>query len=181
MEQVRQKMNQVLELLASELAVFKAGRATPGLVEKIPVEAYEAKMPLAELATITAPEPNQLLITPFDQTIIKNIEKALSLDRGLGLSPVVDGTVIRLNIPPLTEEKRKELVKILHQKMEAAKIMIRQVRSEKMAELKRAFEKGEIYEDDRRQKEKELQALTDEMNEKIGQMGKSKESELLQI
>lgn len=174
-------MNQVLEMLGVELASFKAGRATPALVEKIIVEAYDTKMPLVELATISAPEPTQLLITPFDQVILKNIEKALSMDRGLGLSPVIDGTVIRLKISPLTEEKRQELVKVLHQKLEAARVMIRQVRAEKMAEIKRAFEAKKVHEDQRRQQQEELQKLTDEMIGKIEEMGKNKEQELLQI
>lgn len=181
MEQTRQKMTKVLELLASELASFKVGRATPALVEKITVEVYENKMPLVELATISIPEPNQLLITPFDQTIIKEIEKALSMDRGLGLSPVVDGNVIRLKILPLTEEKRRELVKVLHQKLEAARVMVRQVRAEKMAEIKRAFESKEIHEDQRRQMSEDLQKLTDEMTIKIEEMGRTKEQELVQI
>lgn len=181
MQQARQKMNKVLELLSSELAGFKAGRATPAMVEKIMVEAYETKMPLVELATIATPKPDQLLITPFDQAIIKNIEKALSMDRGLGLSPVVDGNIIRLKIPPLTEEKRKELVKVLHQKLEAARVMIRQVRAEKMAEIRRAFESKEIHEDQRRQMGEDLQKLTDEMTEKVEEMGKTKEQELMQI
>lgn len=181
MQQTRQKMNKVLELLASELASFKAGRATPVMVEKIMVEVYGTKMPLVELATISTPEPNQLLVTPFDQTIIKNIEKALSMDRGLGLSPIVDGNIIRLKIPSLTEEKRKELVKVLHQKLEAARVMIRQVRAEKMAEIRRAFEAKEVHEDQRRQMGEELQKLTDEMTEKVEEMGKTKEQELMQI
>ena len=181
MEEVRQKMNQILELLASELATFKAGRATPALVERIMVEAYNTKMPLVELATISAPEPKQLLITPFDQTIIKEIERALAVDRGLGLSPAVDGNAIRLKIPSLTEEKRQELVKVLHQKLESAKIMIRQARGEKMAEIKRAFEKRETHEDERRHQEEELQKITDEMTGRVEATGKAKEQELLQI
>lgn len=181
MKATSQKMNHVLELLASELATLKAGKATPALVERIMVDAYQTKMPLVELATITTPDPGMLLVAPFDQTIIKNIEKALSLDRGLGLQPVIDGGAIRIKIPPLTEEKRQELVKLLHRHLESARIMIRQVRSEKMTELKHAFENKEIFEDDRRQQERELQDLTDEMNEKIEEIGERKERELLQI
>jgi ribosome recycling factor len=174
-------MNKVLELLASELVSFKAGRATPAMVEKIMVEVYGTKMPLVELATTSIPETDQILITPFDQTIIKEIEKALSMDRGLGLFPVVDGNIIRLKIPSLTEEKRKELIKVLHQKLEAARVMIRQVRAEKMAEIRRAFEAKEVHEDQRRQMGEELQKLTDEMTEKAEEMGKTKEQELMQI
>lgn len=181
MEQARQKMNQVLELLAEELASLKAGRATPAMIEKISVEAYGQKMPLVELATISTPEPSQLLVAPFDQSIIKNIEKSLSLDRGLGLQPVVDGSVIRLNIPPLNEEKRRGLVKLLSQKLEAARIMIRQVRAEKKASIKKSFELKETHEDERRDQEQELQDLTDEMNAKVKQIGENKEKELMSI
>ncbi len=121
MDDVRQKMEKALEILRQDLVSLKVGRATPDLVEQIQVEAYETKMPLVELATITSPEPNQLLITPFDQAIIRNIEKALALDRGLGLSPVVDGEVVRIVIPPISEERRKELTKLLGQKIESAR------------------------------------------------------------
>jgi len=181
MKETRQKMSHVLELLAAELATLKAGKATPALVERIMVDAYQTKMPVVELATFTTPEPSQLLVAPFDQSVIRNIEKALALDRGLGLQPVIDGEVIRIKIPPLTEEKRKELVKLLQRQLESARIMIRQVRSEKMTQLKHAFENQEIFEDDRRGQERELQKLTDEMNEKIEEIGQRKEQELLRI
>lgn len=181
MEQTRQKMDKALALFASDLASLRAGRATPALVEKILVDVYNTKMPLVELAMIAVPQPNELLITPFDTSIAKNIQQALALDRGLGLSPVVDENVIHLKIPPLTEEKRRELVKILHQKMEAARIMIRQIRAEKMAEIKRDFENQQIHEDERRQQQEDLQKLTDEATEKIELVGKAKEQELLQI
>ena len=139
MDDVRQKMEKALEVLRQDLVSLKVGRATPDLVEQIQVEAYETKMPLVELATITSPEPNQLLITPFDQTIIRNIEKALALDRGLGLSPAVDGEVVRIVIPPISEERRKELTKLLGQKIESARIMIRLARQDKMQEMRRVL------------------------------------------
>ena len=181
LEEVQKKMEQVLALFRQDLTVLKAGRATPVLIEKILVEAYETKMPLVELATITAPEPDQLLIAPFDQTILKNIARALNMDRDLGLSSIVDENVIRVKIPPLTEERRKELVKLLSQKLEAARVMIRQARRDKMVDFKRLFETSEIHEDERRQLAEKLQKLTDEMIEKIEQMGKAKETELMKI
>lgn len=181
MDEVRQKMEKALEILRQDLVNLKVGRATPALVEQIQVDAYETKMPLVELATITSPEPNQLLIAPFDQTIIKDIEKALALDRDLGLSPVVDGEVVRLTIPPLNEERRRELVKLLGQKLEAARIMIRQIRQTKMQEIRGAFENKEISEDEKFRREKELQDLTDEFNQKIAEIGRQKEEQLLSI
>jgi len=180
-DEVRQKMEKALEILRQDLVNLKVGRATPALVEQVQVEAYESKMPIVELATITSPEPKQLLITPFDQAIIKNIEKALALDRDLGLSPVVDGEVIRLTIPPLNEERRRELVKLLKQKLEAARIMIRQIRQNKIREVRGAFENKEISEDEKFRREKELQDLTDEFNQKIADMGRQKEKQLLAI
>lgn len=181
MDDVRQRMEKALAMLRQDLVGLKVGRATPALVEQIQVEAYETRMPLVELATITSPEPNQLLITPFDQTIIRNIEKALALDRDLGISPVIDGEVIRITIPPLNEERRKELVRLLSQKLEAARIAIRQIRQDKMQEIRRAFDNKEISEDDKFRREKELQDITDEFNQKISEMGRQKEEQLMTI
>lgn len=177
--ETRTRMAKVISLLTDEMASLKAGRASPAMIEKILVEAYETKMPLVELATIAVSGANQLLITPFDQAIIKNIERALSLDRNLGLSVMIDGNVIRVNIPPLTEERRQQFMKILGQKLESAKIMIRQVRHDIMADLKRAAEAKELNEDERFKQEQDLQKLTDEFMEKIEEMGEAKKTELL--
>lgn len=179
--QVRQKMEQAMQMLLSELATLKTGRADPSLIERVMVEVYETRMPLMELATISMATANQLLIIPFDQTIIKNVERALSLDRNLGLMAIVDGNVIRVNIPTLTEERRQEFVKMLQQKLEAGKVMIRQIRRGKMAELKRQAEAKEINEDERFRAEEELQKLTDEFNQKIEEMAEKKKAELLTI
>ncbi len=181
MDDVRDKMIKALEFLRQDLVGLKVGRATPALIEQIQVEAYETKMPLVELATITSPEPNQLVVTPFDQTIIKNIEKALALDRELGLSPVIDEEVIRITIPPLNEERRKELVKLLGQKLEAARMAVRQIRQNKMQEIRQSFENKEISEDEKFRREKELQEITDEFNQKISEIGHQKEKQLLTV
>lgn len=181
MEEIRQKMTKALELLVNELATLKTGRASPVMVEKIMVEVYETRMPLEELTTISTPSPNQLLINPFDQTIIKNIERALAMERNLGLSVIVDEGVIRVNIPPLTEERRQEFIKILNQKLEAGRIMIRQLRHDKMAESKRNFEAKQLNEDEKFRQEQDLQKLTDEFIQKIEEIGKAKEAELLAI
>jgi len=174
----REKMTRALTLLADELATIRTGRATPALVEKIMVEAYETRMPLMELATISAPEPDQLVITPFDQNVLKNIYQALSDRRELRLSPVIEENIIRIKIPPLTAERREELIKQLSQKLETGRIAIRQVRQNKRMELKRAFEEGQMTEDEKFKLEKELQELTDEFMAKIEAMGKQKETEL---
>lgn len=181
LNEVRQKMTQAFQMLVDDLATLKAGRATPALVENILVDAYQTRMRLVELAAIAAAGPNQLVITPFDQTIIKDIARSLSLDRDLGLSAVVEGNVIRLSIPPLTEERRQEFIKLLHQKLEAGRVMIRQIRHDKMAEFKRKFEARELNEDERFSLESQLQKMTDEFNNKIEGIGKVKEGELLSL
>ncbi len=176
---VRQKMEGALAALRQDIVTIKTGRATPALIEQIVVEAYGSKMPLVELATITVPDACQLLVAPFDQTVVKNIEKALAVDRNLGLSPSVDGNVIRLKIPPLTEERRKEFVKVLGQKLEAGKIMIRQIRGEEMRRVRTLAQSKELNEDEAFRAESDLQKITDEFNQKVEEMGKAKEAEIL--
>lgn len=180
-DSVRPKMDKALEWLGEELGSLRAGRATPALVENIKVEAYETKMPLVELATISTPEPNQIIITPFDQTILRNIEQAISSHKEAQLSPVVDGSIIRVKIPPLTAERRKEFLRILSQKLEAARIMVRQVRQEERSQIKTAFENDELSEDAKYRGEENLQKVTDEYMDRIEQMGKKKEEELSEL
>lgn len=181
LETARHKMEKALAALSEELTALQAGRATPAMVEKIMVEAYDTKMPLVELATISAPEPNQLLITPFDQAVISNIQAALNRNREIKLSSIVDENLIRVQIPPLTAERREEFVRLLKQKMEAGKVMIRQVRQNERQEIHRAFEDGEISEDAKYRFENNLQELTDEFTGKIDQMGETKKKELRSV
>jgi len=178
-EETRQKMEKTLDFLRDELAQIKTGRATPSLVEKIMVEAYETRMPLVELATISAPDPNEILVTPFDQSIIKNIEKAIFDRKELKLTPVIDEQVIRIKILPLTEETRKELTRVLSQKLEAGRVAIRHIRHEERARIKKMVEADEINEDEKFCQEEDLQKLTDEMNEEIQKMGQVKEKEIM--
>ncbi len=178
---VRDKMSKALEALIEDLATLRTGQANPGLIEKIIVEAYESKFPLVELATISIAGPNQLLVTPFDQTIIGQIQRSLMMDRNLGLTAIVDNNVIRVQIPPLTSERRQEFIKLLHQKLEAARVMIRHVRHEKMLVIQKAFEEKQIGEDEKFRFQEELQKITDEFNEKIEEIGQRKEKELLAI
>ena len=178
---IRDKMAKALQVLAEDLSTLRTGQASPALIEKIIVEAYEGKFPLVELATITTFGPNQLLVTPFDQTIIGNIHRSLSMDRNLGLMAIVDANVIRVQIPPLTQERRQEFTKLLHQKLEAGRVMIRQARHEKMADINQAFEAKQMSEDEKFRLQQELQKITDEFNEKIEEIGQRKEKELLAI
>lgn len=181
LEEVKERMEKALEFLADELATLTTGRATPSLVEKVKVEAYQTQMSLVEVATIAAPEPNQLVITPFDQAIIKNIERAIAQDKDLRLFPRIEGNLIRIEIPPLTGERREEFIQLLSQKLEAGRVTIRRIRHDEMMELKRAAENKEINEDERFELEKKLQELTNETVGRIEKMGEAKEAELLTI
>ena len=179
MEEVRQQMEEALGLLRQELAAISPGRATPALIEEIKVEAYGRKMVLRELATIAVGGPNQLLVTPFDQNIIKEIHRALTEERYLGLQAVVDKNLIRVNLPPLTEERRQELVKVLRQKLEMGRVKIRQIRRQKLIEIRRQSEAKELSEDEKFAQEEALQKLTDEYGQKIEEMGREKEEAIL--
>lgn len=180
-EKLRQKMNQALQAFNEDLSTLRVGQATPALIEKIMIEAYDTKMTLVELATITTAGPNQLLVTPFDQTVLKNIEKALGMDRNLGLTVKSQENNIHVQLPPLTEERRQEFIKLLKQKIEAARIMIRQVRHEQMDEVRKNFDNKQIDEDQKFNQEKEIQEMTDDFNKKIEEIGQQKEKELSTI
>lgn len=179
--ETRQKMEKVLQMLGDDLRTLRAGAANPAMIEKIQVEAYETKMSLVELATISCPDPNTLLVTPFDPSIIKNIAASIAEHKELGLFPSIEGNVIRLRIPPLSEERRLELVKLLGQKLEAARIMIRQIRGEKLREIRAMAAEKQITEDEEFRATQELQKITDEYNQKIEQTGEAKKQELLTI
>lgn len=170
----------VLSSLQKDLSGLRTGRAVPSLLEDMQVEAYGSNMPIQQLASITAPEPRMLVVQPWDAQTMKDIEKAIQ-QSNLGLNPVVDGAIIRVPFPALTEEKRKELVKLMHGKLEEAKIKLRQIRETLLKEWKAKKTEGELSEDDFFRLEKELQAMVDETNQKIESMGEAKEKEMLTI
>ena len=179
--QTCQKMEKVLEMLGDDLRTLRAGAANPAMIEKIQVEAYGTKMSLVELATISCPDPSTLSVTPFDVSVIKNIAAAIADHKELGLFPSVDGNIIRLRVPPLSEERRQELVKLLGQKLEAARIMIRQIRGDKLREIRQAAAEKQINEDEEFRATGELQKITDDYNQKIEQVGEVKKRELLTV
>ena len=181
LNETREKMEKALEALSNDLSSLRTGQANPSLIEQMMIEAYKTRMPLLELATITVAEPDQLLVAPFDQTIIKNIERTLTMERNLGLSVRSEENVIHVQIPPLSEERRKEFIKILHQKLEAGRVMIRQVRHEAMGSIEQGFTAKGLSEDEKFRSQQDLQKLTDEFNEKIEEMGEKKEAELMAI
>jgi ribosome recycling factor len=180
LHEAEDRMKGALKSLEESLATVRTGRASPALVEKLPVEYYGTPTPLMQLATISAPEPRLLTIKPFDATSIKTIEKAI-LASDLGLNPSNDGKLIRLAIPPLNEERRRDLIKVVHHRLEEARVAVRNVRRDVHNDL-RDFEKEKlISEDELKRGEDELQKLTDKYVELIEAAGKKKEEEIKQI
>lgn len=175
---ISQNMRKALEILISDLATIRTGKAAPSLVENISVSVYNGttKLKIMELATVGVQDAHSLVLTPFDASIIEEIRKGI-MDSGSGLNPASDGQVIRINIPPLSEERRQELIHMMKQKLENGKIMIRQIRHESMTDIKRA----DLPEDETSRLEKEVQTETDKLMAEIDGMGKKKEEELMQI
>ena len=179
MNDLQQKIDRVMNLLRNDLGTIRAGRATPALVENVVINAYggSARLKAMELATIGALDTQTLQITPFDPSTIHEIEKGIQ-EANIGLSPVVDGQVLRIKIPSLTQERREELIKAMKHKLENGKVMIRQVRHEAMEDIKKEFEGNK---DELERQEKEAQRQIDKAIEAIESMGQQKEEELLQI
>jgi ribosome recycling factor len=174
------RMRTALQVLHDDLAAVRTGRASPALVEKLPVEYYGAPTPLQQLASISVPEPRTLMIKPFDATTLKTIEKAIQVS-DLGLNPNNDGKVIHLNLPPLTEERRRDLVKHVHHRLEEARIAVRNIRRDAHNDM-RDFEKEKlISEDDLERGEVDLQKLTDRFVEEVGEQGRKKEAEIMEV
>ncbi|MBN2086547.1 MAG: ribosome recycling factor [Anaerolineales bacterium] len=174
------KMKSAEKTLEESFASLRTGRASPMLVEKLMVDYYDVPTPLMQLATISAPEPRLLAIKPFDPTSIKTIEKGI-LASDLGLTPNNDGKIIRLSIPALTEDRRKDLAKIVHHRAEEARIAIRNVRRDSHNDL-REFEKEKIIsEDDLKRSEDDLQKLTDRMIEKVDAAVERKTREIMEV
>ncbi|OGG01904.1 ribosome recycling factor [Candidatus Gottesmanbacteria bacterium RBG_16_52_11] len=178
----RDRMRKAIEVTVADLSSVRSGRATPGLVEQITVSAYGGSqtLKLMEMATITTTDAKTLVIAPFDPSQIRDIEKAI-LEANVGFTPVVDGEVIRITIPPLSEERRREYLKLAKAKLEAGRIMVRQVRHDALKELKRNEDEAGISEDQRNNGEKRVQELTDEMIAEIDRLGTKKETELMQV
>ena len=174
------RMRGAIQVLHDDLAAVRTGRASPGLVEKLQIEYYGTPTPLIQLASIGVPEPRTITIKPFDATTLKTIEKAIQAS-DLGLNPNNDGKVIHLNLPPLTEERRRDLVKHVHHRLEEARIAVRNIRRDAHNYL-RDFEKEKlISEDDLTRGEEDLQKLTDRYVEEIGTQGKNKEAEIMEV
>jgi len=174
------RMHGAIQSLSDSLATVRTGRANPALVEKLPIDYYGAPTPLMQLASISVPEPRSLMIKPFDASTIKEIEKAIRVS-DLGLNPNSDGKVIHLNLPPLNEERRKELVKHVHHRLEEARVAVRNIRRDVHNDM-REFEKEKlITEDELRRGEEDLQKLTDRFIEDINRHGHTKEKEIMEV
>lgn len=175
-----EKMDKAVSVLKEELAGVRTGRATPAILSRLVVEYYGTPVPIQQLATFSVPEPRTLVIQPFDKGSIGAIEKALQ-SSDLGITPSNDGSVVRLGFPPLTEERRKELIKVVHHRGEEGKVAVRNVRRHAKEELERLEREGSISEDDLTRSEKELQKLTDRHTATIDEALAHKERELKEV
>jgi len=177
--QTKEKLQKVLDVLRDDLATIRTGRATPALVENIVVSAYNssAKLKVMELATIATPDNKTIVLTPFDVSVIQDLQKGIEAANA-GLNPIVDSNLLRISIPPLSLERRQELIKAMKHKLENGKVMVRQVRHEMIEDMKKDYEGRE---DDIKRLEKEIQHLVDQTSETIEEWGRKKEKELLQL
>lgn len=179
-DKVEQKMKRALEVLENDFASVRAGRANPAILDGVKVDYYGAQSPISQLASISVPEARMLVIQPWDASVLSEIEKAIQA-ADLGINPNNDGKVIRMSFPPLTEERRKELVKDIHKMGENSKVAIRNVRRDALEAFKAQKKKSEITEDDLKSIETDIQKFTDDYIKKIDAMLNTKEKELLEI
>lgn len=173
-------MQKTLDAMRRELATLRTGRASPALLEHIRVDYYGTPTPLVQLASTSVPEPRMLVVKPFDKNSTKDIERAI-LKSDLGLVPNSDGTLIRIPIPPLTEERRRDLVKVARKDGEEGRVAIRNIRREAKEMLEELEEEGEISEDDSRRAQERLQQLTDEMIAQLDRVLAAKEKEIMEV
>lgn len=176
----KEKMEKCLNSLERDYKAVRAGRANPAILDRITVDYYGSPTPLNQMAAISVPEPRMLMIQPWDASTLREIEKAINTSE-IGINPSNDGKVIRLVFPPLTEERRKELVKDISKRAEEAKVAIRNVRRDAMDDLKKLKKNNEITEDDQKDGEKKLQDITDSYIKETDEMEKKKEQEILSI
>ncbi|MBW7955672.1 ribosome recycling factor [Patescibacteria group bacterium] len=175
-----QRADKTLEFVRGDIAQLRTGRASSQMLDIVSVEAYGTRMKINEVANISVPDPGMLIVAPWDKSLLSQVEKAISTS-GLNLHPVVDGAIIRIVVPPLTEERRKELVKLLHQKIEAARVMMRSVRAEIKKEIDDQEDQAGVSEDMIKGDLEMLEKKTKEYMEKIDVLATEKEKELLTV
>jgi ribosome recycling factor len=180
MQDAEGRMKGAITALEGDLASFRTGRASPHLLDRLVVEVYGVEMPLNQVATVSVPEPQQLAIRPYDQKNLSSIERAI-LKSDLGLTPNNDGKMIRLNLPRLTEERRRELTRLVGRRLEEARVAVRNVRRDALNDLRGLKNSNKITEDDLHQGQEDLQKLTDRYVGQIDEMGRLKEAEIMEI
>ena len=174
------RMARAVEAMERDFSGIRTGRASTSIVERITVDYYGTQTPLNQLAGISVPEAHQIVIQPWDRGVLGAIEKAI-IKSDIGLTPNVDGTVVRLNIPPLTEDRRKEIVRVVHKRMEEARVEIRNLRREAADALKREERDGEVGADDAHRQHDQVQKLTDRFVADVDRLGATKEEEVLEV
>ncbi|GAA0612280.1 ribosome recycling factor [Virgibacillus siamensis] len=180
LKETREKMDKAVQAFTRNLATVRAGRANPSLLDSVYVDYYGASTPLNQLSTVSAPEARLLVITPFDKSSISDIEKAIQ-KADLGISPSSDGNVIRINIPALTEERRKDLNKVVGKYTEEAKVQVRNIRRDANDQLKKDEKDGNMSEDDLKDEQENVQKETDKHINKIDELAKQKENEIMEV
>jgi ribosome recycling factor len=180
LNETRQRMGKSVDSTRTEFSSLRTGRANPALLDRVSVQYYGSYTPLKQLATIGAPEPRLLTVTPFDKSAIKDVEKGI-VDADLGLNPQNDGSMIRLPIPELTEDRRKEMAKLAGKMAEEGKVAIRNIRRDAMQSLQKSQKEGEISEDELRRAEGDLQKVTDGQIAEVDAALKAKEAEIMEV
>ncbi len=178
--QAREHMDKALDAMRREFTTVRTGKASPALLDTVRVDAYGSKMPLNQVANVSAPEPRLLIVQPWDKGLMTAVEKAIK-SAELGLNPSSDGNILRVPIPALTEERRKEMVKTLHRMAEEGRVAVRHARQEANKDLKRRETEGEISEDDARREMEQVQKLTDDYIHKVEQLVKAREAEVMEV
>lgn len=179
-KQAREQMEAAVDAMRREFASVRTGKATPALLDTVRVEAYGSKVPINQVATVNTPEPRLIVIQPWDKGVMPDIERAIQV-ADLGLNPSNDGNVIRVPIPPLSEERRKDMVRLLHKMAEEGKVSVRHARQEANKEIKQREHDHDISEDEARRQQDEVQRLTDQYVSRIDELMATKEAEILEV
>jgi len=177
---VTNKMQKATDALTRDLATIRTGRATPALVENIKVDYHGVPTPINQIASISIPEAKMIVIQPWDRTSIRSIEKAILISE-LGFNPTSDSNVIRINIPPLTEERRKELTKLVHKRLEETRVTLRNMRREGIEKFRELEKNKEISQDQHKRAAEQVQKLTDSFIQQVNQIGQNKEAEIMEV
>ncbi|MFC1921006.1 ribosome recycling factor [Chloroflexota bacterium] len=177
---IEEKMSKAVDGLRQDLATIRTGRASPSLIENLKIEYAGAFMPLNQVASISVPDANLLVIQPWDKSVIRNIEKAIQMS-DLGFNPMNDGQVIRITIPPLSEERRQEMIKMVRKRVEERRVTVRNLRRDAMDELKEKEKNKDISQDEQKRASNQLQKITDSYISDVEQIGRDKEAELMQV